>query len=331
MSRVALLLLWAAALFAGAPAGAEPLTKTTQVHAALEAGRYREVEAFYARLRKDTTRTPEGPYPYEAFTYAAYWYSSPDPKDPSHWPKVDAATARWVKHSPRSHVAAMTRAFALAYRAGYMAVRERAWNEADKLADEAANLLERSRGEGRKDPNWHAVRLRVAGVQSLPRADMVALIHEAIRVDATVERVWQEAALALSSEARSEDVVWLMRLAMQRTAETEGTSMYARVLAASAAWFPGFMAGPFHGTGLDWPVLHASFLDYKQRYPAGYHLEVDLHAAMACAARDAEATRALIADPRSAPDSNVWKQMGGANFYAVCKEWAKARPERPRT
>lgn len=311
------------------PARAEPLTELRQAYKALEAHRYQDVEDLYARLRKEGRRTAEGKYAYEDLQHSVYWYSSSDPKDVSYWPKVDAATKDWVAKSPGSHVPAMTRAYALAYRAGYVQVRDKNWVEAENLANEAAALMAASRPQGRTDPLWHAARLRVASVQGLPRPDVLALVHQAVAVDPRVMPVWEEAAIALSPEnPPTEDLVWLMRLAVQRTQTTEGTSMYARVLHTVYWRYPEFRASPFRG-GIDWPMLHESFLDWKQRYPASY--PVDLHAALACAARDREVTASMLGQRDRPYFPNTWELMGGKEYFRICKDWATATQPGPST
>jgi len=321
------LLLSAAVMLAGTAAHAEPLTDLSQAYQALVAGRYADVEDLYARLHREHGRTPEGTYAWEEFNWKVYWASSSKPDEPDYWPKVDAATKAWVAHSPKSYVAAMTRAFALAYRSGSVQAREGAWVEADRLAQEARKLMDNSRRAGASDPLWHAVRLRVASVEGLPRTDVVNLIHAALAVDSTVMRVYQEAAIALSPNGRNnDDMVWLMRLALQRAGQREGPAIYARVLEATYWHFePDGLT--FGRNGLDWPLLDKSFADWKRRYPASYPL--DLHAGLACSARDRETASRLLAEPSAGSRSDVWTLLGGKNYLSACREWLKPALAKP--
>ncbi|HVE54797.1 MAG TPA: hypothetical protein VNB23_15550, partial [Ramlibacter sp.] len=308
---------------------AEALTSNDQVHTALQAGRYREVEAFYEKLRKDRTRQADGVFLFEKFYYAVYWYSSSDPNDASYWPKIDAATQAWVTHSPKSHLAAMTRAFALTYRGEVLQARGGSWAEVNRFASEARRLVDGSRGAGAGDVLWHATRLRVAGLQGVPRAEVVAMIEAAAQVDPYPMRLWLEASVALSpSGENGEDLVWLMKFAAERTAGQEGTSMQARVLHAAFWRFHQFLASPFGSTSLRWRELHESFQDWKRRYPDGYRL--DLHGAMACAARDRKVTANVLAQTGE-PSADIWDRIGGKNYAARCRKWASGSAEAPTT
>lgn len=316
-------------VLAPAAVAAEPLTSPLQVHQALQAGRYAEVEEFHARLLRTRERMNDGSFLFEEFYYNVYWYSSPDSADSSYWPKIDAATRAWIAHSPKSHLAAMTRAFTLAYRGEQIQARGGSWAEVDGIAAEAAKLMAGSRAAGASDPLWHATRLRVASVQGLPRAEVVDLLHAALRVDPYPVRLWREAAFALAggSRGKSDDLLWLMRLADQRTGDREGRSMYARVFHATYFHFGDLLGGPVARPGPEWERLHASFTDWKKRYPARY--PPDLHAAMACAARDRAVTAALLPEIRD--DPGVWRAVGGSTWLSRCREWAKGEPETPRT
>lgn len=318
------------ALLLGLDVRAQPLASVDEAYKALQARRYKDVEDLHERLLRERKRTPKGTYEYEEFQRSVYWYSSSDPTDGAYWPIVDAGSKDWVARSPGSHVAAMTRAYALAYRAGYLEARENNWVAAAKVADEAARLMAGSRAKGRTDPLWHVARLRVASVQALPRHEVAALIDEAVVTDATVLLMWREASIALTPDgSRPEDLVLLMRLALRTTRTTEGTSMYARVMENVLWRYDDFRARPPFGAGLDWNLLHDSFLDWKKRYPPSYPL--DLHAAMACAARDAEVTATLVTMPGMPRSPETWKSMGGKDHFTTCRDWARTTTRRPTT
>ncbi|HEY8359481.1 MAG TPA: hypothetical protein VIL30_18680 [Ramlibacter sp.] len=308
-----------AAVHAQAPAIDAP----GEVYRALEAGRYAEVEAYHARLHRERTRKPDGEFLFEDLAFKVYWYSTHQPDDPAYWPKVDAATRAWVTHSPGSHLAAMTRAFALAYRGETVRARGGLWQEFQPLAGEARRLLEGSRKQGQQDALWHAIGLRVAGLEDRPRADILAWVEAGVAADPHPVRLYQEAAFALTPGSRSnvDDLRWLMQLAEQRTASEPGSGIAARVLAQTFWQFPEFMTRPFAGKGPRWDEVHRSFTDWARRPGAGY--PVDLHAALACAARDRDVASRLM--PRAglaAGHADTWGRFGGPNLFARCKEWA---------
>jgi hypothetical protein len=324
-------LLAGLALAAGAQlAHAAPLTSIDDVYPALAAKRYGDVEAFYEKVRQDRSRDAEGKFPFEHFSRSVYWHSSTDPADADYWPKVDAATQEWVAHSQKSHLAAMTRAYVLAYHAGAVQARGGSWVEVDRLAAEAQGLMERSKQAGRSDVLWHVTLLRVASVQGAPRSDVRDMILAAVAVDPHPMRLWQEASIALSPDGRGlDDLPWLMRLAVQRTSDQEGASMYARVLHGVFWHFQDFRAAPFALTGLDWNLLQRGFEEEKARFPDEY--SPDLHAALACSALDQRVAAGLLARIGSHPRMDVWDLMGGKGFLEQCRKFASPHQAVPAT
>ncbi|HEY8359482.1 MAG TPA: hypothetical protein VIL30_18685 [Ramlibacter sp.] len=300
----------------------QPLAQLGQVYQALKAGRYAEVEAFYARVRAERARLAGGEFVFEEFAYNVYWLSVDDPADPAYWPRIDAATKAWITHSPRSHLAAMTRAFVLAYRGEVLHARRGNWKEIDALVAEARRLMEGTRKEGEKDALWNAIRLRVAASEALPRAELVKLVEASVSADPQPLRVWKEAAVAMRSGSRghADDLQWLMRLAERHTAREQGASMGARLLAEIYWAFPDFLASPFGRTGPRWDEVHRGFLDWKKRYPTSY--QPNLHGALACAAGDRAVTAALLVAIGNGGDGQTWDRFGGRDGFARCKQWA---------
>lgn len=328
MKRWAFLVLLGLVL-GGRAAAAEPL-RLDDVYPALEAHRYEEVEATYAALRRSRARNEEGQFLYERFLRHVYWASSLNPADGDYWPKVDASTQAWVTHSPGSYLAAMVRAFALAYHAGSVEAHKGDWTEVDRIAGEARHLMDQSKKAGWPDPMWHAINLRVASVEGAPRSDVRGMVLAAVAVDPTPLRLYQEAALALSPDGHNmDDQTWLMRLAVQRTSQSEGTMMYARVLNEVFWHFCDCVPSPYGRAGVPWELLNPSFEEWKVRYPGGY--SVDLHAATACLAGDRAVTVRLLRRIGTQPRADVWKLMGGTGLLKRCQEWEKDGPERPRT
>jgi len=307
----------------------EPLTQMDQVYPALVAGRYDEVEAYYDRVRHERTRNPRGEFLFEEFAWHVYSASVLDPASPDAWVKVDAGTSAWVAHSPKSHLAAMTRAFALAYHARALEKQRGSWAEVDRLASEARRLMQGSKEAGSSDILWHAIGLRVASAEGMPRRDVRDMILAAAAADPYPTRLWLEAAIALSPDLRgTDDLGWLMRLAVQRTAAEEGTSMYARVLETVFWHFGYFRTDLFRRSGVDWHLLNASFEDWKTRYPPAY--SPDLHAAAACAAMDQPMADRLLAQIAGHPQMDVWNALGGKGYLERCREFARPAPATPK-
>jgi hypothetical protein len=317
VKRWSLLLLAGLFLWVGS-AVAEPL-RLNEIYRALEAHRYDEVEATYADLRRSRERNEEGDFLFESFLRYVPWASSLDPADGSYWPKVDEPTQAWVTHSPNSYLAAMVRAFALAYHAGSVQAHKGSWTEVDRIAAEARRLMDQSKEAGWSDPMWHAINLRVAAVEGAPRSDVRGMVLAAAAVDPYPLRLWQEAALALSPDGRNlDDQTWLMRLAVQRTRDTEGTAMYARVLNVVYWHFCDCVPGAYGRAGVEWSLLNPSFEEWKVRYPRAY--SIDLHAATACLARDGPATARLLQQIRNTPRKEIWELMGGTGLFKRCQE-----------
>jgi len=311
-------------------AGAEPLTQMDQVYPALVAGRYDEVEAYYDKVRRSRVRNRRGEFQFEEFAWNVYSASELDGDSPDSWAKVDAGTAAWIAHSPKSYLAAMTRAFALAYHAGSLEAHKGSWADVDRLAAEARRLMQGSKETGSSDVMWHAIQLRVASVEGAPRRDIRDMILAAAAVDPFPTRLWLEAAIALSPDLRgTDDLAWLMRLAVQRTAAIEGTTMYARVLEIVFWHFGDFRTELFSRSGVDWQVLNASFEEWKTRYPSSY--SPDLHAVVACTALDRPVAARLLAQIAGHPRMEVWEAMGGKGLLERCTQFALPVLDTPKT
>lgn len=317
MRRWSLLLLVGLAGFLGS-AVAGPL-RLDDVYPALEAHRYEKVEATYAELRRSRERNEEGDFLFERFLREVPWASSLNPADGSYWPKVDERTQAWVTHSPNSYLARMVRAFALAYHAGSVQAQKGSWAEVDRIAAEARRLMDQSKEAGQSDPMWHAINLRVAAAEGAPRSDVRGMVLAAAAVDPYPLRLWQEAALALSPDGGNmDDQTWLMRLAVQRTRDREGTAMYARVLNVVFWHFCDCVPGAYGRAGVEWALLNPSFEEWKVRYPHAY--SVDLHAATACLAGDGPVTARLLQHIANTPRKEIWELMGGTGLFKRCQE-----------
>lgn len=319
MKRWPLLLLFAFLLLVRTAAAA-PL-RLDQVYAALKAKRYDEVEATYAELRHTRARDAEGRFLFESLMNQVYWYSSLDPKDEAYWPNIDASTQAWVAHSPKSHLAAMSRAFSLAYHAQAVQARGGSWDEVDRLAAEARRLMDGSKSAGSRDILWHAANLRVAAVEAPPRSDVRSMIVAGAALDPYPMKFWLEAAIALSPDGRDiEDQAWLMRLAAQRASGPEAATMYARVLDAVFWRFCDCHASRYGRAGIEWSLLGPSFEQWRVQFPAGY--SVDLHAAMACLAGDEDVTARLLQEIGTQQRNDIWELLGGKGLLQRCRERA---------
>jgi hypothetical protein len=307
--------------FACAIAGAQPVTDVREVYRALLAKRFGAVETLYSQLVQGRTRNPDGEFGFEQFVWNAPDYSTDDPNSVDYWPKVDALTAEWVAHSPKSYVAAISRARALVRRGEHLEATNGSWTEVDRYASEARRLVDRSREAGYRDANWHAVRLRVASLEGTPRADVLDEIRAAVQVDPYPILLWQDAAFALSPYGRSaEDLPWLMNFAVQHTSAKEGTTMYARVFAQVYWFFPDLMNRPFGPDRVNWDLMKKSLAELKVRYPHLY--DPNMEGALACVARDRSATAAAFRAMGSDVHEHVWERFGGKPLLARCKAWA---------
>ena len=327
MKRWPILLLLALLLVR--TAAAAPL-RVDEVHAALAAKRYDEVEATYAELRRTRARDAEGGFLFEGLMNQVYWYSSLDPKDKAYWPNIDASTQAWVAHSPKSHLAAMSRAFSLAYHAQAVQARGGSWDEVDRLAAEARRLMDGSKAAGSGDIMWHAANLRVVAVEAPPRSDVRSMIVAGAALDPYPMKFWLEAAIALSPDGRDiEDQAWLMRLAAQRASGPEAATMHARVFEAVFWHFCDCNRSRYGRAGIEWTLLGPSFEQWRVQYPAGY--SIDLHAAMACLAGDEEVSARLLREIGTHPRNNTWELLGGKGLLQRCRERASPPGDKVQT
>jgi hypothetical protein len=301
-------------------ANAHPLSAPEQIYAALTAGRFVEVEQYYDKLMNDRTRDERGEYLFEQFVSQTPVYSSDDAKSEDYWPKVDALTARWLAHSPNSVIAAITRARALLRRAEHLDATKGSWKDVDRLVTEAGDVMARSRLRAAADPNWQALNLRLARDAGVPHKRIRELVRQAASVDPYPVLLWEEAAVALRTDCSSTDnLLWLMRLAVERTGQREGTTMYARVFEAANSLYCGMENDPFGRGHLDWETMNRSLAELKVRYPAAY--EPNLHGALACLAGDLKTTAAALRNAGVRINGLVWEHWGGKPHLERCKKW----------
>jgi hypothetical protein len=234
--------------------------------------------------------------------------------------ELDTHTTAWVAHSPQSAPAAIARANYLLQRADLF-YRGQEWPKGEALTREAHALLLRVRPISQADPTWHAAWLYVAKQQGWDPQQIMEAAEAAADGEPRALGPWMTATAALSPDGNGAGLLPpLAELAIRKSRNTEGLSLYARIYLHAARTYSAVRYSPFRGGGLEWPKLNIALIDLYTRYPEPGVL--NQHAALACLAGERGAAAALLRRIGSQPDERWWKFWGGVRLYERCKAWA---------
>lgn len=166
--------------------------------------------------------------------------------------------------------------------------------------------LEDNKATGSADPVWFEVALRARSRDCTDEARAAQLLDEASRrfpgyyqhYEAAMQR-----ALACSSEREEAEaaIARIADIAVERSRDVDGQSMYARVY-----WAASRMLGvpDPKSIGIDWDRMRIGIRDLMQRYPDAWN--TNNLAKLACAAKDDELARDLLAKSLELPVLQVW-------------------------
>jgi len=284
--------------------------------------RFEALEREYARVLAARSRNRWGEFHSEEFVrrlHLSLTARSEGDGGPSQ-AELDARTQAWVDQSPRSTAAAIVRTNYLLQRADAL-YRAQKWPAGDAMTREARALLLQARAASRSDPNWHTAWLYLGKLQGWDPQEVMDAIEEAARAEPTAAGPWLIAAAALSPDGRGAGLLPpLAELAVRKTRDTEGWSMYGRIYLHAAQSYGAVRSDPFRRGGVDWSKMNAALTDLYSRYSSPAVL--NQHAILACLAGEKAATAALLARIGPNPYEAWWNYWGGPPLYERCKAWA---------
>ena len=240
-------------------------------------------------------------------------------------PDTAEAAARWVAASPRSLAAAIFRAGLLLDRAEAIADAQGDWKETDRLAAEASRLLESVRAEGVADSNWHAARVRMGALVGWPVEQVLAETTAAVLAEPHAIEPFFAAFHHLPrtfDPAIEAGVRALAHLAAEKTRDTDGQAMYARVYLIAGGVWDELVQHPFAPGRMDWDRMDQAMRDLHSRWPDPAARDLNMHAILACRAGDKAQTAALLGQLQDRLQPASWERAGGRALYPRCREWA---------
>ncbi len=243
-------------------------------------------------------------------------------------PKAAAAwnlALQWIQASPNSVPAAIF--------LGRLAMRDapanRDWVAQEHQTAHATRALEEVKEQGRLDPMWSATYIALKSMSGATPAQTLALVKAHLpAMSEPGEMFFEEvvAALNLKSTDAVSQLRELSNLAVQRTANTQGTGMHAVIYLAAFHHWPALRLNPFKPGLTDWKTIDTSLTDLGNRRQDSIN-QVH-HAALACLAQDRKRVVELLTglpEPKGISTS-IWRSWGGEPFYQRCKTWAYGQP-----
>lgn len=301
---------------------------TDQGRNLLLSGKIAELEALYARLVIDSARTSSGLWKSQLLLGGVYDMFVFQPQTDADWDRLESISEAWAKQSPDSAMARLVHAEVLIRRAwnrrggGYASeVPESAWAPFKATLQRAQDYLDREEAVVSGDPEYYAMRIRIAkGLGDDAPSRVAAWFEQGVRrhpayyplyfdmVDYLLPK-WHGDAAAVEAFAWD---------AVSRTHATEGEGMYARIY-----WYVAqseFGNNLFLESRVDWQEMKAGFDDVVARYPAEWNIQH--YAKFACLAGDMESYRRERNAMQAAPVAGAW---GSDGLFARCESLAGNR------
>lgn len=291
----------------------------------LDGGHHAKLVGIYVEARADNSRNPAGETKADRFMRILL----PTSRVHEAYEVWSTVTRRWVDAMPRSVPAAVAHATTLVELV-VLLERRKLWQDIDARLAEAHAVLQRVAVDGQRDPQWHAARLAVVERQGVEQAAARRLAEEALAL-----RFWDQA-LVLAAvralqprEARDPAAaMWLARRLLAR-GDPDASALYALAVWGASGRSAPLLADPYRH-GVQWPAINQGFesLAAGKKEIRNRTFE-NMHAILACLARDRESTARLMA--RMAHDAAEWERWGGVALYTRCEQWARPKDYTPRT
>ena len=212
------------------------------------------------------------------------------------WNALQEKLDLWVKQSPHSPHAQVSRAQFLVNRAwfyrgtGYAdTVPDVAWPRFSKYVEAARNTLIETRSTSIANPEWFNIMIPIASAQSWQTSRVAALVRDLFEFGQSYATAYQSAAgMLLPKWGGSYQMIEAFaREAVKRTAPEEGAAIYARIY-----WQVDFGPTIFQDTHADWATIKRGFDAMILKYPDPRN--VNGKAMFACMAGDAATFNSTI-------------------------------------
>jgi hypothetical protein len=230
----------------------------------------------------------------------------PRPQTAAQWDALEPRTLERTQQHPRSALARLLHAKVLIARAwairgpGYAStVPESAWEPFHEGLRRAEKYLVKEKQVAGTLPEYYVERIGIARGLGQSRSEIDALLEASDRVQPGYYPAYFSVLQYLLPKwhGDAEQVEAFARAAVERTRETEGDSMYARIYwVASQSQYGSSL---FYTSAAQWALMRSGFEDVVKRYPDAWNYQNYAH--FACEAGDDRTLEKLLSHHVQAP------------------------------
>ncbi len=299
-------------LLSGAALGDELTDRATIRKNAVELlanEQFSELEAIASRYRTSQSRTSSGLWHLTLFYSGISSAFDTRRKDWTFWADAQRGIKKWIAGYPNSPTAHLAYAHLLVNHGwsirgtGYAnSVKPEQWRSFNIYIKKARSYLEKHKAVASVDPYWFESMAIIARAQGWPTDKFSQLISEALERE---PRFYQTYFVAMDYHTpkwggSAQAIETFARRAMERTKDTEGFGMYARIY-----WYASqsqYGSKLFSHSLVHWPTMKKGIDDVLKRYPDKWN--VNNFARFACLSKDQEKTAELLALVGNSPMSS---------------------------
>ncbi len=231
-----------------------------------------ELERLGDRLRKERTRSKNGNWQLEYYyDNLCRWWTGFKPSR-EQW--LHAKLDKWREAKPDSVKPLVAKSEAYMWFAweargeGYSyTVTEEGWREFDARMDKAVELLDEAVATDPCNPEIYTMLVSIGKARSMDRAEMEAIFEKGLKAERFYIPLYYQMALASMPRWGGSvgDLEKFMERAVELTRESEGESMYARIVDLTSMYFtPTEFKEQFN---VPYERLKQSYWDLVKRYP----------------------------------------------------------------
>ena len=294
------------------------------------------LEALASRYRDSKERSPSGLW------YLTHFYDGVDRHFLSRHsvPEKSSSGTKWKENTVAVHakaIASWQKAYPNSpapYLAHAMWLRKQAWairgnSYANKVPggawapflaklQEARDYLNEHSEIASRDPHWYALQIQTATELDESMDTVMDLLAQGLDSEPYYYPLYFAATRHLLPkwDGESQYIDAFANMAVQRTSENEGMSLYARIY-----WYvsQAQYGGPalFSGPSISWDKMTAGMDDVLKQYPDIWNINNFLF--FACIAGDRAQSKKLLGMMRGEPLELVWRKQ---EYFGACKDFA---------
>jgi Domain of unknown function (DUF4034) len=315
------------------PAEAAP-TETSEravliqdVKTLFEANDFAALETMAAQFRASRERTRSGIWKLSVFYRALHEATLIERDDNRAWARISARLRAWLAAYPKSPTPIVAngivlKRYAWVQRPRFLLMEISAPSE-DRFVSTlkmARNYLEANQELAGQDPHYYVVLSDLASALGEDAGRFYTMIEAGLAKEPEYYPLYFAgldyfAPVGADGSKRSvfRNLAAYANTMVERTAQAEGSSIYARLYwHATQAGYGDQLVGP---SGFSWDRVAKGIDDVLAKYPDRWNAEN--FARLACLSGDRAKARALIAKVTSPPDLKIWRSQAA---YEACKQ-----------